>query len=134
MQIRTLAFALALAAPDMLAAQDERALRQYFEGRQVVLKLDMPGTENRVDVYPESAQPLDYPDYAGRLKKYGTALRSGESTIVTKVKVKDKLIEFQLAGGGYGTFGDDNNPTVTGSGWKASTGCRFAPMPRRITR
>src|SRR6185436_5357527 len=31
---------------------------------------------------------------------------------VTKVKVKNDLIEFQLGGGGYGTFGDDASPNI----------------------
>jgi hypothetical protein len=32
--------------------------------------------------------------------------------LVTKVKVKDDLIEFQLGGGGYGTFRDDASSNV----------------------
>lgn len=100
-----------------LAAQSEPALREYFEGRTVAVKQAMPGTEEGVDIYPGTPKPLDYPKYAGRLKKYGTALRSGESALVTKVKVKSKHIEFQLDGGGYGTMGDEAstniNPALT---------------------
>jgi hypothetical protein len=32
--------------------------------------------------------------------------------MVTKIKLKDRLIEFQLAGGGYGTAGDDTSASV----------------------
>ena len=32
--------------------------------------------------------------------------------MITKVRVKDKLIEVQLGGGGYGTIRDDTNTTV----------------------
>jgi hypothetical protein len=32
--------------------------------------------------------------------------------MVTKVKVKDNNIEFQLAGGGYGTVSDDTDTSV----------------------
>jgi hypothetical protein len=32
--------------------------------------------------------------------------------MVTLVRVKDKIIEFQLAGGGYGTFGDDTSTST----------------------
>jgi hypothetical protein len=39
--------------------------------------------------------------------------------MVTKVRVKDKLIEFQLAGGGYGTFGDDTGNVSTSSAPKS---------------
>ncbi len=102
-----------LVLPGMLAAQNERALRQYFEGRLVTARIDMPGTEDGIDIYPASSQPLDYPKYATRIKDFGVAIRNGQSVMVTKVKVKDKLIEFQLAGGGFGTFGDDDATSVS---------------------
>ena len=98
-----------------LAAQSEPALRDYFEGRTVTVKQAMPGTEEGVDIYPGTGKPLDYPRYASRLKKYGTALRSGESALVTKVKVKAKHIEFQLDGGGYGTMGDETSTNINTS-------------------
>jgi hypothetical protein len=99
------------AAP--LPAQSEAALRQHFEGKMVTMKLAMPGTEYGVDIYPLAEPPLDYPRYADRLKDYGTAIRSGESVMITKVKVKSKLIEFQLGGGGYGTSGDETSSNMS---------------------
>jgi hypothetical protein len=94
-------------------AQSETVLREYFEGRTVTPKLAMPGTDDGVDVYPGSPRPLDYSRYASRLKEYGTAIRAGEPVTVTKVKLKSKHIEFQLGGGGYGTFGDETSPRVS---------------------
>ncbi len=105
--------ALLVAAAVPLAAQSEAALREYFEGRTVTVKQPMPGTEEGVDIYPGTQRPLDYPKYAKRLKDYGTALRAGQSAIVTKVKVKSKHLEFQLDGGGYGTMGDETSPNVS---------------------
>ena len=104
--------ALTLASPP-LAAQSEPALREYFEGKTVTVKQAMPGTEEGVDIYPGTEKPLDYPRYAGRLKKYGTALRSGESALITKIRVKSKHIEFQLDGGGYGTMGDETSTNIS---------------------
>ena len=95
-----------------VAAQSEGVLRDYFEGRSVTLKQPMPGTEDGVDVFPGTSRPLDYPRYAKRLKDNGTAIRSGETAIVTKIKVKSKHIEFQLDGGGYGTMGDETSSSV----------------------
>ena len=95
-----------------LAAQSEAALKEYFEGKTVTPKLALPGTEEGVDIYPGTARPLDYPKYAGRLKKYGTAIKPGEPVTVTKIRVKSKHIEFQLGGGGYGTFGDETSSNV----------------------
>lgn len=99
--------ALALALPWTRGeAQDEAALRRAFEGQSVVLRIDMPGTSSGVNVYPDRDMPVDFPEVATRLKKFGTAIRSGDAVMVTKIRVKDDLIEFQLGGGGYGTFGD----------------------------
>jgi hypothetical protein len=105
------ALALSLGVP-RLQAQSEAALRQHFEGKTVTMKLAMPGTEDGVDIYPTAETPLDYPRYADRLKDNGTAIRSGESVMITKIKVKSKLIEFQLDGGGYGTSGDETSSNV----------------------
>ena len=111
---RTLALAIAfhgLAGP--LGAQDEAALRSYFEGRTVIVKMAMPAAEAGIDVTPGAPQPIDYPDLARRMKKNGVAIQAGQSALVTKLKVKSKLIEFRLDGGGYGTAGDQTDPTVS---------------------
>jgi hypothetical protein len=102
--------ALAIALP--ARAQDEKALKSFFEGRPVDLRIDMPGTSDGVDVRPMSGQPLDYAHYRDELVKYETAIRAGDRVSVTLVKVKKDLIEFQLAGGGFGTFWDDTSTTV----------------------
>jgi hypothetical protein len=100
------------AAGSPAQAQSEEQLRRFFEGKSVRVKIEMPGAEQGVDVYPGTAQPIDFPRHAGRLKRYGTALRRGDEVLVTKVKLKNDHIEFQLGGGGYGTFGDDASPSV----------------------
>lgn len=100
-------------------AQNEAALRRAFEGTSVTVRIDMPGTSSGVNVWPGQDMPVDFPDVAEKLKKYGTSLRMGDQVMVTKIKVKDDLIEFQLGGGGYGTFGDD---TGNSSGGTAEVG------------
>jgi hypothetical protein len=40
--------------------------------------------------------------------------------MVTKVKVKDKAIEFHLGGGGYGTFWDERATNPASTGYKSS--------------
>jgi len=107
------ALVLAVVPLGTVAAQSEDQLRSYFEGRSVVARIEMPGSDDGVDVYPGTSQPIDFPRHASRLKKFGTAIRRGDAVMVTKVKVKKDLIEFQLGGGGYGTFGDDASPDVS---------------------
>jgi hypothetical protein len=95
-------------------AQDQPAysLKRFFEGKKIIVKVDMPATNEGVDVYPEREFALNFDDYGKRLKRFGTAVKSGNEVIVTKVHAKDKRIEFQLGGGGYGTMGDDTSNTV----------------------
>ena len=100
----------ALAVP--AAAQDEDALKAAFEGRRVTLKMDMPGTSDGVDVHADARRTIDFGKYKDDLKRYGTALRAGDTVTVTLVKVKRDLIEFQLGGGGFGTFGDATSTSV----------------------
>src|SRR5262249_21753091 len=97
------------------SAQDESVLRDFFEGKSVLVKMDMPATQQGIDIYPDARRAIDMSQYSQRLKSFGVAIRKGDSVMITRVHVKDKLIEFQLAGGGYGTFGDD-----TGSVYVAS--------------
>jgi hypothetical protein len=100
---------VSLAAPAV--AQSDDALR-VLEGKRVTVKIDMPGTADGVDVQADARPPIDYREYGDRLKKYGTAIRSGESAIVTLIKIKKDLIELQLNGGGFGTFFDDTSSSV----------------------
>lgn len=121
--LKWLAVPLALAlSAGSLVAQTETVLKEYFEGGTVSPKLAMPGTEDGIDVYPGSPRPLDYSQYAGRLKKFGTAIKAGEPVTITKIRLKSKHIEFQLGGGGYGTFGDETSSNV---------GTAEAPKTRR---
>jgi hypothetical protein len=94
-------------------AQSEPELRDFFEGKSVIVKLDMPATQEGIDVYPDARRAIDFAQYSARLKAAGIAIRNGESVLITRIRVKEKLIEFQLAGGGFGTFGDDTGSVYT---------------------
>lgn len=110
MKTRLLLFAALL--PLSCTAQSEAELRSYFEGKRVTVKIEMPATKYGIDLTYGSPNPIDFKEYSRRVKEHGVALRAGESVLVTGVKVKEKLIEFQLAGGGYGTLGDDTSTYV----------------------
>ena len=91
----------------------QSALQNYFLGRQVRLQIDMPGTQQGVDLRMERDDPMDWRAYSSRLKQFGPAIRSGDRSTITTIVVKKNLIEFQLDGGGFGTFWDDSSTTVT---------------------
>ena len=101
---------LMLAAPSVRA--QEATLDQFFEGKQVVVLIDMPGSQQGVDLYPDRPNSLDANNYGKRMKSFPVSLRVGDSAMITKVKVSGKRIEFQLAGGGFGTAGDATDTSV----------------------
>src|SRR5688500_3669626 len=80
----------------------EPALKGYFEGRRVTVKMDMPATTSGVDVHPKDERPINYKEYGERLKVAGISLKAGDTSTVTLIKVKKDLIEFQIGGGGFG--------------------------------
>ena len=93
-------------------AQSEDILRRTFEGKQVRIRMDMPGSEQGVDVYPGTSQKVNYPEHASRLKRFGTAIRSGDMAMITKIRLKGDHLEVHLDGGGYGTAGDETSSDV----------------------
>src|SRR5262245_8162892 len=109
------AIVIILACAPAAFAQDEGALKSAFERQRVTLRIDMPGADDGIDIRVQtgvvSGISLDLPRYRNDLKRYGTAIHAGDSAMVTLIKVKKDLIEFQLDGGGFGTFGDDTSTT-----------------------
>jgi len=100
------------ALPCSSPAQSASDVQNYFQGKQVQLKIDMPGTQQGVDLRFDRGTPMDWKQYSSRLKKFGVAIPKDARSTVTTITVKKDMIEFQLDGGGFGTFGDDTNTTV----------------------
>jgi len=109
--VATLVLSSILAVP-VVADRDYTFLKDIFEGRRVTVRIDMPATSDGVNVHVDSRRGLDLNEYRNNLRRYGVAIREGESVMVTLVKVKSDLIEFQLGGGGYGTFFDDTDTSA----------------------
>ena len=103
---RTAVAATLLLVPLAAAADDaaEQSLKRFFEGRDVVVLLDMPASQSGIDVYPEREYPLDYGKVSGRIGESGISVRRGQRITVTRVHLKDDLVEFQLGGGGFSSF------------------------------
>jgi len=104
-----------------VSAQSEDALRQYFEGREVYLKIDMPATKDGVNIYTNKEVQFDFGQYSSRLREYGTSIYKGDAIMITKIKIKGNHIEFQLGGGGYGVAGDETayvSPKTTPKYWQ----------------
>lgn len=109
---------LVMSIAAVLLAAPVFAQSRSLEGTTVTLKMDMPASQQGVDVYPNDPTPINFRTVADRLKAYGIGVHHGQSIMITRVVPKSDHIEVQLGGGGYGTFGDilmqSNNaaPTV----------------------
>lgn len=101
-----------LAVPLVADNRNHLLLKDAFEGRRVTVRMDMPATSAGINVHVDNRRPLDVAEYRNDLREHGVAIRDGESAVVTLVKVKSDLIEFQLDGGGYGTFFDDTDTSA----------------------
>lgn len=106
-----LVFFAAVCSPALLA-QSDSALESYFIGKQVVIKIDMPGSQKGIDLRFNKPSPMDWKEYASRLKEFGSSIRKGDTARITAFNVKKDMIEFQLDGGGFGTARDDTNSNV----------------------
>ena len=109
-----MAMPMAVMATVSALGQDYRTL----EGMTVTARLDMPASQEGVDLRPAMEFPLDLHKAADRIKQYGVGVHTGQSIMITKVVVKTHNIEVQLGGGGYGTFNDAmaqaaSTPTVS---------------------
>jgi hypothetical protein len=107
MTVRTLQlFALLLFAAQAVSSQsggktDKPQLKQFFEHKKVILRIDMPADQSGVDLTPENSVMADDSVTAKRKKDFGIALKKGDSPSITKVTIGANRIGFQLNGGGY---------------------------------
>src|SRR6185369_3529386 len=85
---------LCLAIAAAAQAQSEAALKDFFEGKSVRVKIDMPATQQGIDVYPDARRAINFDEYSARVKASGVSIKSGESVVVTRVRLKDRIIEF----------------------------------------
>ena len=99
---------LLITAP--LYAQSEAHLQQAFGGLTVAPKLDMPGASAGVNVRPENNPPTDASERARHLSNYEVGAKAGTPIKLTKIKVKDDMIEIHLGAGGLSTWSGQPQP------------------------
>ena len=83
-------FALAVCATLVASsayAQSEAALKEFFEGKTVIVKIDMPASQQGIDLYPDARRPINFDEYSRRVKANGIAIKNGESVMITKTMV-----------------------------------------------
>lgn len=111
--LRTFVCAGVLICSSLSGFCQSSSLEGYFKGKEVLVKLDMPGTQRGVDLKFSDSSPMNWKEYSSRIKSNGIAIHKGDVARITNFVVKKDMIELQLDGGGFGTFGDDSSTTVS---------------------
>jgi hypothetical protein len=66
----------------------------------------MPATQKGIDINVGYTLPIDSGSLGDRIAQTGVSIREGTQVPITKVHLKDDLIEFHLGGGGFNWFWD----------------------------
>jgi hypothetical protein len=104
---------LLLALPALAAKPEEEALKRAFEGRWVRVKVDLPASHKGLDLRFDRERPMDMAQHADRLREYDVAIAADSRQQVTRVKLKDDMIEFHLGGGGFNWGSDTTTRSFT---------------------
>lgn len=95
-----------------LWAQSEAHLQQAFEGKLVAPKIDMPGASAGVNLRPENTPPTDAREQARLFSTHEIGAKAGQPIKITKIKVKDDMIEIHLGAGGLSKWGGQPQPVA----------------------
>lgn len=83
----------------------KKEISGYFEGKIVTAKISLPACHAGIVLYNDDLGKSNV-DVFKKVDKYGIAVAKGDKVIITKFKIKKRLIDVELNGGGYGDFGD----------------------------
>jgi hypothetical protein len=94
--------AILIAAQCVVAQDDgEMRIRRALEGRQVLVKIDMPAIDSGIAMmFDDTNVTYDEANYNRLLKEYGVAAKRGTKARITAVRVTSRGIEIDLDGGG----------------------------------
>ena len=84
---------MAIAAAGSAHAQNEAALRDYFEGMPVTARADLPATKAGVDIYPDAAQSINNAQLNKQLKQSGVGIHRDDAVALRTLRVTAKSIE-----------------------------------------
>lgn len=105
--IDTIEESLETAKPELSDKINKRKkeISVFFEGKIVTAKISLPACYAGIVLYNDDLGKSNV-DVFKKVDKYGIAVAKGDKVIITKFRIKKRLIDVELNGGGYGDFGD----------------------------
>jgi hypothetical protein len=88
----------------------------------------LPASHKGLDLHFDKEQPFNAKEHYDRLKQYDVGIPEGQRVQISDINVKDDMIEFQLAGGGFNW----NWNTTTETASTSSKSSRESDLERRI--
>jgi hypothetical protein len=97
-----LGFSVLLAVAASALAQDiEARLKQALEGRLVLVKMDLPASEQGLHiVFDDVDAKIDDARHRSLIKQVGPAIKSGTRARITGVRLTNNVLTIELDGGG----------------------------------
>jgi len=83
----------------------KKELSRFYEGKIVTAKIALPACHAGIILYNYDLGKSNVEVFK-RIDKYGVAVAKGDKVIITKFRIKKKVIDIELNGGGYGNPGD----------------------------
>ena len=99
--------------------QAQASLISAFIQKKVTVKVDLPSTDKGFEVLADKQNSADAEKNLKRLKVFGASILSGDTAVVTNIRVTKDEISFELNGGGL------PEGTMAGRG--------FGPVPSRAS-
>lgn len=83
----------------------KKEISMFFEGKIVTAKISLPACYGGIVLYNDDLGKSNVQVFK-RAEKYGVAAAKGDKVIITKFRIKEKIIDLELNSGGYGNPGD----------------------------
>jgi hypothetical protein len=78
-----------------------KELSRFFEGKIITAKIALPACYRGIILYQDDLGKSNVGIFK-RVNKYGVALEKGDKAIITKFRIKKKVIDIEINNGGYG--------------------------------
>jgi hypothetical protein len=83
----------------------KKEISRFFKGKVVTAKVSLPACYGGLVLYNDDLGKSNVEVFK-RADKYGVVAAKGDKVIITKFRIKKRMIDVELNSGGYGDFGD----------------------------
>ena len=83
----------------------KKEVSRFFEGKIVTAKIALPACYSGIILYQDDLGKSNVGIFK-KVNKYGISVEKGDKAIITKFRIRKKVIDIEINNGGYGNPGD----------------------------